>query len=297
MRDGSGRHKPGWALIVSMLLAATPAKAIDLLPFDYIPAPPGTNVLLGYYIYGTRSSFDSTLTGRVDTNTGLDTHIGAVRLTHYEQVFDHPAAIQLIVPFGAFYDGRINGFALNQPEGMFDPILTLAFWPIAQPKAQRWLTIGSYTTIPVGEYEPGRALNVGGNRWQHDLQVDFTQGLGHGLTLQLTGDWIHYGDNTRAGTGSQELKQNASFEAYAWLTYNFTESAWASVGYAGSFGGRQQIDGTSNGQTTEFHQVRVAYGQFVTPSLQFVGSLGRDVAASGGFQQDYVLTLRVLKLF
>lgn len=297
MRNGNCRRKPWIALVVSMLLAAMPARAIDLLPFDYIPAPPGTNALLGYYIYGTRSSFDSTLTGKASNNTGLDSHIGATRLTHYDEVFGQPAAIQLIVPFGAFYDGRINGFRLNRPEGMFDPILTLAFWPLAQPKAQRWITIGSYTTIPVGEHEPGRALNLGGNRWQQDLQLDFTQGFGEHFYLQLTADWIHFGDNDRAGTGTQKLKQNASFETYAWLTYKPTEGSFVSLGYAGAFGGKQQIDGNANGQKTDFHQIRVAYGQFVTPTLQFVGSLGRDVETSGGFQQDLVLTFRVLKLF
>jgi hypothetical protein len=279
------------------LLGAVPARAIDYLPFDYVAAPPGTNVLLGYYLFGTRSSLNNTIAGDFRDNTRLDSHIGAFRLTRYEEVLGHPVAVQLIVPFGTLTEGRIAGAALNEPAGVSDPLVTLAFWPISQPAQKRWLAIASYTTFPVGEYRPGQALNLGGNRFQNDLQIGFIQGLPGGFTLDIAGDWIWYGDNDRAGTGRQRLTQQSTFEAYAWLVHNFTEASWAAFGYYGSFGGAQQLDGTRNGLKTEFHQLRIAYGQFLTPTFQLVGSLGRDIEVRGGFQQDYALTLRVLKVF
>ena len=285
------------SVALALMVWAAPATAIDYLPFDYVAAPPGTNVLLGYYLFGTRSSLNNTIAGDFRDNTRLDSHIGAFRLTHYEAIADYPVALQLIVPFGSLNEGRIAGGALNEPAGMFDPLLTLAFWPISQPQQKRWLAIASYTTFPVGNYQPGRALNVGGNRFQNDLQIGFIQGLRGGFTLDIAGDWIWYGDNDRAGTGRQKLTQQSTFEAYTWLVYNFTEAAWAAVGYYGSFGGTQQLDGTRNGLKTEFHQLRIAYGQFITPTFQLVGQLGRDIEVRGGFQQDYALTLRMLKIF
>src|SRR5262249_31028584 len=163
-----------------------------------------TDAILGYYIYGTRSSLNSTLTGTTRENTSLDTHILATRLTHYEAWHDVPVAAQLIIPAGSYTNGKINGFALNEPTGLIDPIITLAFWPISQPEAKRWLAVASYTSFPVGSYSPGKALNTGGNRFQNDLQIGFTQGIGN-VTLALGGDWIWYGDNEQAGTGRQRL--------------------------------------------------------------------------------------------
>jgi len=278
-------------------MLAAGAAAIDYLPFDYVPAPAGTNAVLGYYLFGTRSSFHSTLTGTTDEGTRLQSHIGAVRMTRYEELLGQPAAVQVILPFGALTEGRIAGFDLNEPVGMFDPLLTLAFWPINQPQARRWLAIASYTSFPLGQYTPGQALNLGGNRFQHDLQVGLIQGLPGGFTLDLALDWINYTDNDRAGTGRQTLAQQQTLELYAWLAYNLTEGSYLAVGYAGALGGTQRLDGAINGIKTEFHQVRAAYGHFLTPSFQVTAQVGRDVEVRGGFKQDLAITLRVLKVF
>jgi hypothetical protein len=285
---------------LALVLAASgvgSARAIDLLPFDYVSVPAGTTAVLGYYLFGTRSSLNSTIAGDFSSGTGLDTHIGAVRITRYGELFEHPAAMQLIVVGGALSDGRVAGAPLAEPTGFADPLLTLAFWPISDPKARRWLAIANYTTFPVGNYQPGRTLNLGGNRFQNDLQIGFLQGLPGGFTLDVAFDWIWYGDNDRAGAGTQRLSQQSTFETFAWLVHNFTEANWAAVGWYGSYGGTQQLDGTRNGLKTSFHQLRAAYGQFVTPSLQLVGQVARDIDVTGGFQQDFAMTLRVLKVF
>src|SRR5690349_12132578 len=106
------------ALALALQCLAVPAWAIDYLPFDYTPAPPGTNVALGYYLFGTRSSLDNTVAGTFRDNTSLQSHIGAVRLTRYEELLGHPVAVQAILPFGGLTDGKIAGATLNEPSGM-----------------------------------------------------------------------------------------------------------------------------------------------------------------------------------
>ena len=130
-----------WSLLLIAQLAL-PARAIDLLPFDYVPAPAGTSALLGYYIHGTRDSLHLDGTGNV-ANSGLDSHVFAARLTHWEVFGDTPVAAQLILPFGSLEDGRIGGGRLNAPSGLFDPTLTLAFWPVSDPDNGRWLAVAN----------------------------------------------------------------------------------------------------------------------------------------------------------
>jgi hypothetical protein len=273
-----------------------PARAVDLLPFDYIPAPAGTSALLGYYVNGSSDSLDLDGTGKV-ANSALDSHIFVARLTHWEMFGETPVAAQLILPFGGLEDGRLSGGPLNAPSGLFDPSLTLGFWPLNDPKNGRWIAVANYLTFPFGEHHPGQTLNVGDNRWRNDLQVGFIQKLPHDFTLDLAADYIVYGDDDEAGNGRQKLTQEPTVETFAWLAYNFDPGTWAAIGYYGSFGGRKSLNGSGNGFRTHFHQVRAAFSKFVKPDLQLTGSLGHDLSVRGGFKQDYVLQLRILKLF
>src|SRR5436853_431109 len=141
---------------------------------------------------------------------------------------------------------------------------------------------------------PPGAGNLGQNRWQHDLQVDFTQTLFETFTVDVSGVWTYYGKNTDAGPAHQVLAQDSSWSAYAWLTYDVTSAvrramptagrSSLSVGYAGTFGGAVKLDGVLNGTKTEEHQIRFSYSQFVVPTWQVLLSLSRDVSATGQFK-------------
>ena len=289
----------GAVLLVGLvlLLWAGDAGAIDYLPFDYVAPPPGTTAVLGYYLYGSRSGLNSNKSGNISSGTSLDSHIGAVRLVHYEELFEHPVAVQAILPFGALTDAKLGGVPIDDAFGMGDPILTLAFWPVSQPQERRWLVIANYLSFPVGDYEPGKALNIGGNRWQDDVQVGLIQGLPGGFTLDMAFDLIVYGPNQRAGTGQQTLRQQSTFEAYGWLAYNVTPQLFTALGWAGTFGGEQRLDSVPNGLKTHVQQVRGSVGYAFAPSWQVVGEIGRDISTSGGFPQDVALTFRLLKVF
>jgi len=150
-------------------------------------------------------------------------------------------------------------------------------------------------------------LNLGGNRWQSDLQADFTQGFLEKYTIDVAADWIWYGDNTKAGTGHQTLSQSATYTAYLWLSRDITPefrsvfpnalNTSLSVGYAGSFGGALKLDGASTGVKTDEHQIRLTYMQFITPTWQGLISFNHDIAARGQFKQDFGVLLRIAKIF
>ena len=70
-----------------------------------------------------------------------------------------------------------------------------------------------------------------------------------------------------------------------------------SIGYAGTFGGVERLDGVETGAKTAEQQIRISYSQFVTPAWQGVLSISHDVAASGQFKQNFGLLLRVARVF
>jgi len=258
---------------------------------------------MGYYEFGTRNEYNNTITGTAKNNTHLDSSIGVGRYLYYREVFDHPYVLDFILPFGALTDGRISGNNLGSASGLGDPIVSAGFWLINQPEQRRYLSVADFLTLPLGTYDNQKALNLGGNRWQNDVQVDFTQGFLNKFSIDVSGDWIYYWNNTDFGAEHATLSQDSTFTGYVWLSYDIRSvlrtqlPANVSIGYAGTFGGIQKLDGINTGQKTGEEQIRFTYSQFVTPIWQFLISANHDVAVSGQFKQDFGLLLRFTKLF
>jgi len=291
--------------VIVVVAGATPCRAVDYQPFDWVPAPPGASILMGYYQFSTRGELTNTITGAVK-DSHLDSHIGIGRYLYYNEAFGHPFVLDLIVPFGALTDGRIGGNPAGSASGLGDPTVSVGVWLINQPAHGRYLSAASFLSIPIGTYDRQSALNLGQNRWQHDLQVDFTQTLLERFTIDVSGVWTYYGKNTDAGPAHQILSQDSSWSAYAWLTYDVTSAvrrvmrtaarSSLSIGYAGTFGGAVKLDGVPTGSKTEEHQIRLSYSQFVVPTWQVLLSVSRDVSATGQFKQDLGLLLRIAKV-
>lgn len=66
----------------TLWLATGPAHAVDLNSQDLIPAPAGTDAVLGYFTYATRDSFTPTGGGELKQETGLDSFVSIFRYVH-----------------------------------------------------------------------------------------------------------------------------------------------------------------------------------------------------------------------
>lgn len=278
------------------LATSSRGEATDYQPQDWVAFPVGTNILMGYAQFASRSKLDNTIVGEVP-DSHLNSEIGVARFLHYGRIGSHTIALQAIVPFGTLTNGKLAGQHLRSASGIGDPIVAAGIWFINDPKRKRWFSAVNFVTIPVGTFHKGRALNLGNNRWQNDLQFDFTQGLSDKFTVDVSVEWIHSWDNREAGTGHQTLRQDETYATYLWLSYNISPTAVLSVGHAGTYGGAQRLDGVRTGAKAGEQQIRVSYSQFITPSLQGLVQLSHDVDASGQFKQRIGVLVRVAKLF
>ena len=69
---------------------------------------------------------------------------------------DYPSRqVHLIVPFGGYWDGRINGLKLNDTFGAYDPILASTIWVLEQAQQGRYFAVTPLLYIPVGSYNTG----------------------------------------------------------------------------------------------------------------------------------------------
>jgi hypothetical protein len=298
----------GLSATAALALAASgPALAIDYQPYDWIPLPAGRDVFMGYYVYAEHNEFTNFLSGTAKGPTSLDVNIGAARYLHYGLLGDHPYVLDFILPFGALTNGKIGGTRLDDASGVGDPIASIGYWLVNDPAHKRYLSAVTFVTFPVGTYDSKKTLNLGGNRWQVDMQADYTQGLSDRTTIDVSGDWIRYGDNSNSGSDHQTLSQHSTYSAYLWLTYDISPElrklepnagqTTFSVGYAGTFGGMQKLDGVSTGLKTDEQQIRASYSQFVTPTLEGTVSLSHDLYAGGQFKENFGVLFRIAKVF
>ncbi len=171
------------------LLVAAPCRAVDYQPFDWVPAPRHTNVLMGYYQFSTNNN----------KNSHLDNHIGIARYLHYDEAFGKRVVLDLILPFGALTDAKIAGDPIGAASGVGDPTLSVGLWVVNEPLHGRYVSAASFLSVPIGNYDSRRALNLGHNRWQHDMQVDFTQTVLDAFTVDVSGVWTYYANNNGGG--------------------------------------------------------------------------------------------------
>lgn len=284
------------ACFLVAFLSVRPASAIDVDPGDYTTVPAGTTLAVGYYQYATRGKLDVRGVGNVP-DSRLDSQVGIARFVHYTDVFGVRVAPQILLPFGGLYNAQAGGQTLPSVGGLFDPILALPIWALNQPGQRRWLGIAPYLSLPIGSYGRDRPLNPGNGRWTGILQVGFVQGIDENWSFDLTVDTTFYGDDSRSGRARQRLSQSNSYQVQPWIRYRISPSSEVALGYSGTFGGFQKLDGISNGAATIAHTVRLSYSQFLSPTWQLSGRIGRDISVSGGFRQDFFLQARLLKVF
>lgn len=284
-------------LVAFALFAARPARAQMIEPNDFIPLPPGSNALLGYYAYDHNTQFTFANGPTFTDQTGVEVNLGALRYLHYFELGGHPAAVQVYQIFGSESGAEIGGHRLGSAFGATDLALNAAIWPYADHEHGRYLIVVGWLYPPTGTYDPQSAVNLGDNRWKGDVQVGWDQRIGQQFTYDLSFDTTFYGDNNNAFPGGLRLGQDPTYQVQFWANWNWTRQFQTSLGYLGLFGGDQSLDGIFTGQKTQEQRLRAAASYFVTPRLQGLLEVNHDVQAIGTFKQQFGTILRVLYIF
>ena len=96
-------------------------------------------------------------------------------------------------------------------------------------------------SMPTGQYNSGRLINLGDNRWIIRPQMGVTHNRGK-WTGELTGSVFFYTDNNHFWRETQ-LETNPLFAAQAHLIYTFRPGLWTSLSTAYGWGGDATVNG------------------------------------------------------
>ncbi len=230
------------------------ASAQDIEPRAYSNAPIGVNFLVGGYAY-TRGgiSFDASLP---ITGAHLTTSNAVAAYAHVFEFMGQSAKVDAIVPYAwlrgsAVYRGEpieriVDGFtnaAFRVSVNLYGaPALRLqefAGW-------QQDLIVGASlrVTVPWGQYDDTRIVNIGTNRWTFKPEVGVSKAYGP-WTLELTGAVTFFTDNDDF-YGGRTRAQEPLYSAQAHFIYSFRSGIWASLDATYFAGGRTTLDGERN---------------------------------------------------
>lgn len=276
-------------------LAAGPASAIDVDAGDYTALPAGTNLAVAYYQYAERNALYSR-DQRVPVDAGLDSQVGILRGVHYMDVGGYTVDPQFLLPFGKLKAGNDTSF-LGETSGAGDLIVAATVWLVNRPEANTYFGITPFLTLPTGQYDRNKALNLGENRAKLTLQAGYITGLSKSLTLDVAGDVTLYGRNKDFGPSGQTMKQDASYQAQLYLRYHLSPALDLRAGISRTVSGATEVNGLDRDDRGDTTKLQIGAAYFLRPSTQLLASYGRDVSVREGFEENRRLNLRLLQVF
>jgi len=229
------------------------------------PAPVGTN-LVGL---GLAHSWGAVLLDKTIPVENLDGSIYSLiaSYAHYMNLFGVTGRISAALPVAT---GEWTGLQIVSATegsvsrtGLGDAVVNTTVFLVGAPamspaefRDYRRKTIVGFNlrlSIPTGQYDAGKLLNLGSNRWQIGTTLGLSQWLGK-WTIEAYGAVWFFTDNTEA-FGGNVLSQDPLYAFQAHVAYTIKPGMWLSLGARQSAGGKTSVNGVPG--TTPQEQTRL----------------------------------------
>lgn len=264
--------------------------AQDLEPRAFSPAPVGVNFAAAGYAY----SFGNVL---LDPSVPIEDGTGKVHslVAAYVRTFSFfgmSAKADAVVPF-AFGDwkGKLAGQDTSRSAtGFGDPTVRLSVNFVGAPALEmpRFLTYRQGTvvgaslrvTVPVGQYDLDRLVNLGSNRWTFATRVGVSQRLGHWTLEGVGAVWLFTRNPDFVGS---TLDQSPLWAVQGSVSYVFDSGAWIAADGGWGIGGRTEVDGVPGNEEQENTRFGVSFAYPLTRraslKLAWIGGLSTRLGA------------------
>jgi hypothetical protein len=242
------------AALTSAALLAGSARAQDLEPRAYANVPVGMNFLIAGYTYSE---------GDVATDTSAPLEDGKVEihgaLLAYARsfgFFGRSAKVDVVIPY-AWLDGSATFAGEDRDrsvDGFADPRVrvslnflggpALSFEEYTQWKADLIVGASVLVTVPLGQYDSDKLVNLGQNRWSIKPELGVSKEWWDLLTTELSAGLRFYSDND--DYFGKRRSQDPIFSAQAHIVYKIWRGIWCAFDATYYTGGETTIDGEEN---------------------------------------------------
>ena len=240
--------KPTVLVIIGM--TASPVSEADIEPRSYSNIPVGFNFLLAGYSYMKGSvAFAPTVpisNAKLETNSSVFAYVRSL------DIWGKSGKLDIIIP-EAWIAGQaeVEGEQRQRDIGGFaDPLFrfyvnlygapALSLKEFAKYQQDIIIGVSLAVTAPGGQYDPGKLVNVGTNRWSLKPEIGVSKAWGP-LTAEAAAGVFVFTDNNQPFQGNT-LAQEPIYNLQGHLIYNFTQGIWGAFDANYYAGGRTTLD-------------------------------------------------------
>lgn len=239
---------------ISLAIMVPGAAAQQLEPRTYANTPVGLNFLIAGYGYAAGDVVvDPSLPLE---NASVRSHVAVFTYARGVDVLGSSGKLGLILPY-AWVSGSADVEGQRRERdvsGFGDPQLRFSVNFFGAPALsldefedyRQDLIIGAslQVTVPVGQYDADKLLNIGTNRWTISPQLGISKALGP-LTLELAVGASFYTDNDDFFGGGTR-SQDPLYSVQGHVIYSFQSGVWVALDGTYYTGGRSSIDGVES---------------------------------------------------
>lgn len=273
-------------LLALALVACDVATAQDLEPRAYSNSPVGMQFFItGFGQSRGEVNLDPALP--ID-NLGIESDFGLVAWARTLGIAGKSAKVDVVVPY---FSLDAHGLVFGEPRfrhvtGFGDPAVRLSMNFIGAPALtmaefadykQDLIVGGSLRLgIPLGQYDEGRLINLGGNRWTLRPELGISKAAGP-WTLELSPGVTLYSDNDEF-FGGKTREQDPIWSIQAHLCRTIMPGCWLALDAAYFDGGRTTVNDILNNDRQEGLRFGLTFAVPVTrhQSLKLYALQGYD---------------------
>lgn len=270
--------------ILLLLIGLQPLSAQTLEPKLYVNVPVGFNVLFIGYGRTQGAIPENTSLGLEDPNLKINSAFLAYGKSF--GLFGHNAKFDLTLSSSSLNGtAQVNGTpASRDVRGMGDTKARLTFNLLGGP-ALSFKEFASYTqdtivgvsiqtTIPTGQYDSSKLINIGTNRWSIKPALGISKAVGD-YTFEFAADAEFYTTNNDF-YGGIKRKQDPIYSTQAHVLYTFRRAMWLAAGVNYYWGGEYINDGVEVNNDLSNTRIGMTFALPLNKnnSIKFYGSSG-----------------------
>jgi len=246
---------------------------------DWIPAPPGTNIIATYFAsLGSSGFYDRG--NRLHGGPRVDVQALVLRPMAFRQIGDTTVQYELIAPMYRT-SLKVPGVPDDRMTGFGDIQAGAAFWLYNNEETRTWFAWEPFITVPTGRYHGSHAdVSPGKNRWTVIQDFAFVQGFGESTFLEGVAEFEFYGNNTNYY--GQTLKKSPAIRLMALASTNISPNAYVGLRYRYETGGRETVNGQVYTTRAKNHQLAAEATYQINDSNQIQLQYIHDLKVENG---------------
>ena len=316
-----------------LLLTGAPVQAaqLDLMPDDYVVRPDTTQVTLNYiqrrqvgaYVNGSLPNASVRISPFLPpiplAKTVIESEIASIRLSKFMTLGEFTIAPVLVASYRDIDNTssslsplldmqKVLGKGAQGVHGDIGVGGTL--WLVNKPEQHEFLGVTAFMTLPTGDYDARRNINLSENRWRFVLSGGWVKPLGDKWVSEFSPEIAWYGENREFRDysqaryllntnlkGTDDLSQEKSYALTETLRYKFTAKFHVFGMAQVNRGGKTYVNNIKFGG--EVDNTRMALGAlyYTESGNQWLVRYMKDTEIENGLRLADELTVRYMHYF